>query len=1288
MLAESEDEVAPMKSRLLLIGLLASLLASAVPGQVPSPLPGKPAGLGAPPGKPAVASAPSPADTARAAASALGLLRARPSGNSLLALAILRAQAFPAAPPSPRLTRLTQLQFDRRPSTILKAWAHRPEAKPPQGPPRDPLDIELETFQKHVTLGNWPAVKGYLGGLPLAEGKAAYKQLLQSLQGAPAGPVMMGGFPGRGMRGPVGNVMPMQHPELNAFTADDVIGLAAAAPDGLDRDLTASLGAILRRSLEGQTVASDAVARFKREVETKTGKPVLTTRQAAQVLMEAGEPVGAGTFLPGLDRAVADKDSEGLNLLARHFLGVHASEKKVVFLERAWSATQAVLALGTARAEEKEEAVRRAVELAPRIKAELGQAWLEESYTKHPERGMEILAAIGSFASQGLDTNPQMREERLKVLQLQKTAVEALLKAAPQRAAEWRSTLVLLAGAWMREADYTRQVDSGAGGGYQVVRRGRSVYRYFMGDPDMMLRQQNAPLPIHTKDLLETRPEKGWMAGLDPGPRARLAGLLAHLFLKANDEKSAFPFIEEVAPTDRAAARELINEFLRVWTAGHDPNAVAQDNDPFGYGFFSGSGGTGEGIPLTRSKQERNLVDLAGWVERMRRLPVDRLDEDLLVNAFTRCHSRAEVYRLEAIEKVFGPLAGIKPRTLANLVQSTRANLAGLWREPAEQAKKKTNRKQKDIQVEVLRGYELAGKVVGDALKQFPADWSLNLARAALLHDETNYRQEVAKSSDYSKKRAEAIANFQKAASLYADQVKKLAEDEESVAVYQQWFNASLGACDLDQIDDEKLPDPRQAPLIRKAILGLPPELAERHMNKMAEALVTNLSAVKAAARHRFLKYGFEIVGDNKKAAKAKQIFDYYKDLVNEIKLEAVIDGSDRVGHGQPFGLFVNLRHTREIERESGGFGRFLQNQNSGGYYYNFGRPTADYRDRFQAAANEALKEQFEIVSITFQTDKVHSRAVQEYAWRVTPYAYLLLKPRGPQVDKIPPLHLDLDFQDTSGDNADFGFTSGYVILPVESPAVPIDATSERGEVRPLRKLQVTQILDERQADKGKLGLEIKATGVGLVGALDDTLNLAPDGFEVVRADDQGVSVAKYDEDADDIAVVSERTWLVELRARPDRAAAPGNFRFGTARGEVAEMTYQRYQDADLAAAEQEVALEHTYEGRGRTWQWVAAGGSVVLLAILFVVGVRVVRRRPHKAVGMQLPERLTPFTVTVLLRRVRQTGRLSPADQKALDQVIDELEHRFFAADANGEEINLSTLAEDWVRKAQSSPV
>ena len=49
---------------------------------------------------------------------------------------------------------------------------------------------------------------------------------------------------------------------------------------------------------------------------------------------------------------------------------------------------------------------------------------------------------LGSLASQGLQSQPMMPDDRLKTLQLQKTAVEALLKAAPARCAPDRGRRV------------------------------------------------------------------------------------------------------------------------------------------------------------------------------------------------------------------------------------------------------------------------------------------------------------------------------------------------------------------------------------------------------------------------------------------------------------------------------------------------------------------------------------------------------------------------------------------------------------------------------------------------------------------------------------------------------------------------------------------------------------------------------------------------------------------------------------------------------------------------------
>ena len=121
-------------------------------------------------------------------------------------------------------------------------------------------------------------------------------------------------------------------------------------------------------------------------------------RPQAQSTGSALSSADAKIFLPDPEKAEADNDREALNLLSQHYLAIYAKEKKAIHLERAWKVTQAVLAVGEVDSEQKEEALKRAVELAPKVREELGQTWLEDSFTKRPERGMEIIAATQNAA--------------------------------------------------------------------------------------------------------------------------------------------------------------------------------------------------------------------------------------------------------------------------------------------------------------------------------------------------------------------------------------------------------------------------------------------------------------------------------------------------------------------------------------------------------------------------------------------------------------------------------------------------------------------------------------------------------------------------------------------------------------------------------------------------------------------------------------------------------------------------------------------------------------------------
>src|SRR5690606_10029149 len=88
-------------------------------------------------------------------------------------------------------------------------------------------------------------------------------------------------------------------------------------------------------------------------------------KRAARLLILAGRSVEAGQFLPSIDEAVAMGDREALNLLGRHFMALQDAEKTAENLEKAWKVTQAVLADVEVSDAEKEEAMERALELAP-----------------------------------------------------------------------------------------------------------------------------------------------------------------------------------------------------------------------------------------------------------------------------------------------------------------------------------------------------------------------------------------------------------------------------------------------------------------------------------------------------------------------------------------------------------------------------------------------------------------------------------------------------------------------------------------------------------------------------------------------------------------------------------------------------------------------------------------------------------------------------------------------------------------------------------------------------------
>ncbi|MCA9215379.1 MAG: hypothetical protein KDB27_20080 [Planctomycetales bacterium] len=1196
-----------------------------------------------------------------------------------------------------RVAAIAKLQFDRRSSTALRMWG-TPEKKDDDASEKDKntngqkedssaSDAEQATktpaqllaeemaakqtvftagttkLQKDVTLGNWEGVKAFIGSLEKDEAAKLYTQMITSLLRGPARTAASSSSS-------VAN-RNTRFREKNVFSLDDVFGIIRSSPGELKKSDVATVGGILGQALALGHDLNDLLVRFRNELK-KSDDALLTKRQMALLLFASGKHMEAGEFLPTAEEAQKENDREGLNLLARYAMAQYSKEKKVEYLETAWAATQAALAVGEVDEAAKVEALSRAVELAPKIRDEFGGKWLDESFTSRIERGQEILSTIGVGTSLNMQTYPTDAKTRLRSLELQKTAVEALLNYAPEKAGEWTPQLQLLANNWLREAEFCYEQAQSTSIGSSLRRDAYGNY-YYVNSSNYGFSTSTANRngePIEASDMIENRPTAQWLALLDDSIKPRFDYMFAQLYLKVNEEELAFPYIEKFAKQQPDTARDLAHEFLRVWTKNHDPNANRNRTNyyMFSYGYSRRS----DQIPLTRSKQERNLTELAEWIRRLREIPINDLDEKLLADAFRKSHSSAEVYRLSAIESVFGSIDNLEAKTLAEMLQHMRGSLGGVWRDPALQKNNNTNRKKADMEAEVVRGYQVANEVVDKGLQKYPDDWRLMVAKASLMHDENDYRQSLKKSSEYAANRDAAMNLFKVAAEQYAATVPSLSEDEEVTDPYVLWYYASLGAVDLDKIDENSVPDLRQPAIIRQALEALPELAAERHMGMFANSLFTRMSSLKPEMKFRYLKTGFEIVGDHKSAYEAKKVYEYYNDLVTEIRVTAEIDGSSKVSHEKPFGVWVNIEHTKEIERESGGFSKYLQNQNNAYYSYNYGRPTENYRDKFQDAATQALAEHFEVLSITFNDPETKSSASKEYGWRYTPYAYLLLKPRGPEVDTVPPLQIDFDFLDTSG----------YAVIPVESSPISIDASGPPA-TRPYSDLKITQTLDERQAQDGKLVLEVKATSHGLVPELDEICDIDPAQFEIAGTEDQGLSVSRYDQETDDTAIVSERMWTVQLQAKEDLTDTPKSFTFPASKIEGTETLFQRYVDADLESVEASVDLEASYgEPQMATWPWLVGGGCVLLLFVGVMISLL---RSPSAAMqtnALQIPDELTPFTVIGLLKQIHANNGMNAEKRRQLSESISRLEAHYFVQ-PSGEEPNLKRIAEDWLRQS-----
>ncbi|MEA2708515.1 MAG: hypothetical protein QOF78_1116, partial [Phycisphaerales bacterium] len=1066
----------------------------------------------------------------------------------------------------------------------------------------------------------------------------------------------------------------------------DVIALIEASPADIEDEQIEQLAQLLSRALAKVNVVEPVVARFEEGIRGLGGKSDDKARlRAAKLLMSANRPLESGKFLPAINEKLHENDPKLLDLMARHLMAVASTaEQADEPRSRAWELTQALITHPKVEQKDRDAGIARALELWPMIGKAQERAWLKESFSDYHAQGLAVMANVGTTTSLNF-TNRDLGKRQVG-LQQQKKLVEALLSQSGADAKQWSPVLNVLATVWLQEADYTK----GRPSQNQMMMSSRRIYGPY-GSEETSSRQMNndnQPPPIEPDEMLESAPPDAWLATLDPSLAVRVRAAVAEMHFKNDEPLKAMPIIESLAAKNPKLAKSLADNLLETDARLWDPNGSQNNRYPsyfYGpYGYMQQSGG---GIPLTRSAQARNLSELATTLRRLEKLQLpEPLSENALSNAFASAHSPAEVFRIEDIERVFGKSESIKPEILVSVLQTMRQRLATTWRSPQVQQQQKTKRTDKETEAEATRGYQLLTSLVEKRLDK-DASWKLLMLQGSALFDwaEFDYGRQV-ELATYTKRRDQSFDLFHKAAEKYVAALAKMKESEQTSLVYQQWFNAALGASDLAALTRQAMPSKSEIDRIRTALLAIPGEkLADKHMETFGKWLSDGSQSLKPELKHRFLKAGLEVAQDHSAAEGARKLVQYYADLLTEVELFARLEGDPTIGHKKPFGLHLSMRHTQAVGRESGGFNKYLTNQQNRGYYGGYGGSDGpvNYRDDFEKKIRAALVERFDIKAVTWFDEKVEARPFGKPGWRETPLAFVLLQPKDASVDKVPPVQMDLDFYDRQS----------KVILPVSSQVILVDARPENATPRPIEKIEVTQILDQRDAASGKLALDIKASAKGLLPDLDALLDVKIPGFQIDKIDDQGLAVNSMETESDIVRPLTERSWLISLSASKDAItqarAGSASFKFPQPKSDDIKVAYKQYADADVADVDPQIAVKGLPLGTSRRWMWTTIAAAVIAAIALATIIIRRRRGRPAEQVvqAYNVPEHVTPFTVIDLLKRIEHDAGLglSHPEREQLTREILQLQERYFSAHTNGDAApDLSGIASQWVRQVQ----
>lgn len=1139
----------------------------------------------------------------------------------------------------------------RNPSHMLSAWAKPApikDADAKEGDDKKTVDHAGE-FQQAIMAGDWDKVGEYFQQLPPEMRKNVFDHLLRAFL----------------------------NPKV-ILLPNEVLALAKAYDHALLADQIEMLAKMIQQSIH-LTSMNELMKQLNQGVGRIGGTDTQNRANAARLLIDAGYVGQAQPFLPPLEMVRKNKQWDIMNLHAKvAFMGA-ASNPQMRNL--CWELCNEVLANNdvsnakdTAEQQKllaiEQEVVNRMLSLLSMLPAETSRSWLKLAFVDSPPLGRRVLAQLSTEIEQ--NWIKRQAPARLQDMKNLSAVINGMLKVTNGEYEQWLKGIRLLSLSWIREAEKTNSADGNSS---------RNI-----SNAALAAANRKTP-PIDAEQLIESNPGTQWMqvVGEDVGLRLRyLSGMIS---AKAGDLNLTLERISEFIAINPARAGQLADALLVQWGEKVNPNNNNSNYRSISSLSFSGSvTSTGRyyppsyyyrnrtGIPLTRAQQQRNLLELSGLLDQLNDVGIEQISPGVLVNVFANCHSDTEVYRLQDIAAIFGDVNALSPDAVNALATNMRGKLATQWRNIRAQQQAGTKRTDKQIVAEVRRGYEVVTGMIDPAVKEYPEDIQLAITQALVYFDMAEF--EYGQNTDletYIQLRERSFKTFNRIADIYNRRVTAR-QISPTASVYMGWFRAALGASDLALMTRQDVADSPQLKTLIEKMKSLPDPLYKRHVELFGAAVDSALAQVPPHLKPRFIKEAITVIGDHASADKARELLSFYDDLLSEVLLHAEIDGGSTVGHGKAFGVHLMIRYTEAIARESGGFNKYLHNK----VYTGRTNTEVNFKDDLKEHISDTLSETFEVVEIRFHDPQTQPTGFGRAGWRQTPLAYIVLKAKDPSVDQIPSLRIDADFSDSNG----------YVILPITSQVVALDAKSDAPAYRPVKDLEIKQILDDRKADEGVVRVEVIARGKGVIPELSELLDVSEgsiDGFKIDKIIPNPLSINKLIITDEGIYPEADRNWVLELKPAQQEV---DTFVFPALKQESITPLYQRYADADIVKAGPSIPLNATWANIGNNSIYVIVG---VLVLVAIVVGLVMLLRKSEDEAGeaqpVMAPNRITPFSTVSLLRSLVQNQqlKLSPDQRQAIEEDIREIETRYFSRQhANTEsDEQLNVVVNRWIKLA-----